>query len=73
MKRLLWQVLKYARKNPDQVNRSVRSASDYVKRRTGGKYNRHLDKVTRTAEQYLGHSNRHSGHDTRMDRRRRPY
>ncbi|PSL00810.1 antitoxin protein of toxin-antitoxin system [Murinocardiopsis flavida] len=63
--RLLRQVLGFVRKNPDKANRHLRTAGETVKRRTGGKYDRHIDKATGMAAKYLG---RQGGRDRRHDR-----
>lgn len=50
---LLRQVLDFIRRNPDKASRHLRTASDTVKKRTGGKYDRHIDKATGAASKYL--------------------
>lgn len=54
LQRLLRQVLNFVRKNPDKANRHLHTAGETVKKRTGGRYDRHIDKATRMAAKYLG-------------------
>ncbi|RNL87482.1 antitoxin [Halostreptopolyspora alba] len=50
---LLRQALGYLRRNPDKANRHLHTASDTIKKRTGGRYNRHIDKAISGASRYL--------------------
>ncbi|MDA2806071.1 antitoxin [Nocardiopsis suaedae] len=54
LQKLLKQVLSYVRRNPDAANRHLRKAGETVKQRTGGKYDRHIDKALGGASRYLG-------------------
>ncbi|GAB3213940.1 antitoxin [Marinactinospora thermotolerans] len=58
LKGLLRQAFAYVRRNPHQVNRGIRSAGTFVKRRTGGRYNRQVDQLTSAADRYLGRGRR---------------
>lgn len=61
LQRLLRQVLSYVRRNPEAANRHLRKAGENVKRRTGGKYDRHIDKALGGASKYLGKQGRRPG------------
>ncbi|NYE46319.1 hypothetical protein HDA32_001439 [Spinactinospora alkalitolerans] len=56
---MLRQVLHFVRRNPHQASRGVHSAGEFVKRRTGGRYDRQVDKATGAAVKYLGRQRHH--------------
>jgi hypothetical protein len=62
LQRLLRQVLSFVRRNPDAANRHLRTAGETVKRRTGGKYNRHIDKALGGVSRYLAKQRGRPGH-----------
>lgn len=68
LQRLLRQVFGFIRKNPRQANRYLHSVSETAKKRTGGRYNRHIDKATGTAAKYLDKQSGRPGHSARDDR-----
>ena len=61
LRKLLKQVLHYVRRNPDAANRQLRKAGETVKQRTGGKYDRHIDKALGGASRYLAKQRGHAG------------
>ncbi|QBI56489.1 antitoxin [Streptomonospora litoralis] len=68
MQRLLRQVLSYIRKNPGKAQRRLHSAGETVKQRTGGRYNRHIDKATGMASRYLDKQSGRPGHGSPHNR-----
>ncbi|GAA1775449.1 MULTISPECIES: antitoxin [Streptomonospora] len=83
LQRLLRQVFGYIRKNPGKANRHLHTVGETVKKRTGGRYNRQIDKATGAASRYLAKQSgrggrgapgkrdprhRPDGHDRRRDR-----
>lgn len=54
LQRLLRQAFSFIRRNPDKANRHLRTAGETVKKRTGGKYDRHIDKALGQASKFLG-------------------
>lgn len=69
---LLRQAFRFIRKNPAKANRHLHTVSETVKKRTGGRYNRQIDKATGAASRYLskgsGSKYRPEGRDHRWDR-----
>ncbi|MFI7496677.1 antitoxin [Kocuria sp. M4R2S49] len=45
-----------AQRNPDKVNKVLDQAGSFVDKRTGRKYERHVDSVQQKARQFLGGS-----------------
>lgn len=43
-----------AQRNPDKVNKVLDQAGSFVDKRTGRKYERHVDTVQQKAREYLG-------------------
>lgn len=43
-----------AQRNPDKVNKVLDGAGRFVDKRTGGKYNRHVNTAQQKARQFLG-------------------
>lgn len=50
----------FAQRNPDKVDKVLDRAGGFVDKRTGRKYERHVDTVQRKAREYLG-GNRAAG------------
>ncbi|MGX5357399.1 antitoxin [Kocuria sp. KH4] len=44
----------FAQRNPDKVNKVLDQAGNFVDKRTGRKYERHVDSVQQKARDYLG-------------------
>lgn len=44
----------FAQRNPDKVNKVLGRAGDFVDKRTGRKYERHVNTVQQKAQQFLG-------------------
>ncbi|MDT0305202.1 antitoxin [Streptomonospora wellingtoniae] len=65
---LLRQVLGFIRRNPSKANRHLRTVSETVKKRTGGRYDRHIDKATGAASKYLAKQSGRAGHGAPHDR-----
>ncbi|MUN63520.1 antitoxin [Kocuria sediminis] len=56
-----------AQRNPDKVNKVLDQAGNFVDKRTGRKYERHVDSVQQKARDYLG-GHRAAGGSTPDDR-----
>ncbi|GAA4887380.1 antitoxin [Streptomonospora salina] len=68
LQRLLRQALGFIRKNPRKANRYLHTASETVKKRTGGRYNRHIDKATGMASKHLAKQSGRPDQRARDDR-----
>ncbi len=64
---LLRQVLGFIRRNPAKANRHLHTASDTIKKRTGGRYDRHIDKAIGAASRYLDKQGGRSGDGAQGD------
>ncbi|MFC4564439.1 antitoxin [Nocardiopsis mangrovi] len=71
LRSLLRQVLGFIRKNPGKANRYLHTAGETAKKRTGGRYNRHIDKATGAASRYLAKQGGRRGHGAPRDPRHR--
>ncbi|MBB4935470.1 hypothetical protein F4561_006364 [Lipingzhangella halophila] len=64
---LLRQVLGFIRRNPSKANRHLHTAGETIKKRTGGRYNRHIDKAIGGASRYLAKQSGRPGHGSSND------
>ncbi|MFI7481128.1 antitoxin [Kocuria sp. M1R5S2] len=71
-KRLTDKARQFARSNPDKVERALDRAGDFVDRRTGRKYGRHVDTVQQKARHFLGGERSTGGTGTGEGRVARP-
>ncbi|MUL41487.1 antitoxin [Streptomonospora sp. PA3] len=68
LQRLLRQAIRFIRRNPAKAERHLHTVGETLKKRTGGRYNRHIDKATGAASRYLAKQSGRRGYGAARDR-----